>query len=60
VSEESIKKIEIYTVVGAKVFEQGYNTTQKVNINAAELPKGLLIVKVYGANGVMEKKMLKE
>jgi len=60
VSEESIKKIEIYTVVGAKVFEQGYNTTQKVNINTAEFPKGLLIVKVYGANGVMEKKILKE
>lgn len=59
-SEEMIKKVEIHTIVGTKVFEQEYNNTQKVNINATELPKGLLIVKVYKANGVMTKKILKE
>jgi len=59
-SEEMIKRVEIYTVVGTKIFEQDYSTTQKVNINSAEFPKGLLIIKVYGANGVMEKKIFKE
>ncbi len=59
-SEEAIKRVEIYTVVGIKVFEQEYNTTKKVNINATELPEGLLIIKVYGDKGVMEKKILKE
>lgn len=59
-SEEMIKKVEIYTIVGTKVFEQDYNTCQKANINAAEFPKGLLIIKIYGVSSVMEKKILKE
>ena len=59
-SEELIRKVEIYTVLGAKVLEQDFINTQKVNINTTEFPRGLLIVKVYGANGVKEKKILKE
>ncbi|RPH32500.1 MAG: T9SS C-terminal target domain-containing protein [Bacteroidales bacterium] len=57
---EIITKVEVYTVLGAKVYEKHGDNTLTMVIPAADFPKGLLIVKVYGANGVMEKKILKE
>ena len=59
-SDDLVKRVEIYTILGAKVFEQAYTNQSKVNINATLLPKGMLVVKVYGKNGIVEKKIVKE
>ena len=59
-SDDLVKRVEIYTILGAKVFEQAYTNQSKVNINTTLLPKGMLVVKVYRKNGVVEKIVLKE
>lgn len=58
--KENIAKVEIYSIIGAKIYEKAGDNSLNMAIPTTELPKGLLIVKVYGANGVMERKILKE
>ena len=58
--EESIQKVEVYSIIGMKVFENAVNNLTSTRINTSLLPKGLLVVKVYGKSGVMEKKIIKE
>lgn len=56
----NISRVEVFTIEGLKVFELVGNNTNEVNISAANLPKGMLILKVYGTNTVMETKVLNE
>ncbi|MHC1702540.1 MAG: T9SS type A sorting domain-containing protein [Tenuifilaceae bacterium] len=57
---ENIAKVEVYTILGAKIFEKQGDNTLTMIIPAADFPKGLLIVKVYGRNGIMDRKVIKE
>jgi len=58
--EENITRVEIYTLTGVKVYEMTGKNTNSAIISAENLPKGMLIVKVFGKNGVIEKKIVKE
>lgn len=57
---ENILKVEVYNVVGLKVYEKQSDLTLNMAIPAESLPKGLLIVKVYGKNWVMKRNLIKE
>lgn len=57
---ESISKVEVYSVIGAKIFEKVGNNSNTLVLPTIDFPRGILIVKVYSRNGVVEKKVLKE
>lgn len=59
-SEKSITKIEVYTITGVKIYEKQVGNSLNMAIPTANFPKGMLIVKIYGMDGVMEKKVLKD
>jgi Leucine-rich repeat (LRR) protein len=58
--EENITRVEVYSLTGVKVYEMIGNNTNSAIISAENLPKGMIIVKVFGRNGVIEKKIVKE
>lgn len=58
--KENISKVEIYSITGAKHFERNGGNSESMNIPTGDLPKGMLIVKVYCKNGIIEKKIIKE
>jgi hypothetical protein len=58
--DENITKVDIFTITGVRVFETIGSNTNTMTVPATNLPKGMLIVKIYSRNGVMEQKILKE
>ena len=58
--EAAITRIEVYTIIGEKVYEQKVDNTLTMALPTGDFPKGILIVKIYGKNGVMERKVVKE
>ena len=57
---ENIAKVAVYTITGVKVYERIGNNSNTMTLPSNDFPKGILIVKVYGNNGVMEMKVIKE
>jgi hypothetical protein len=57
---ENITLVEIYNIVGVKIYQQVVNNTNALSIPIANLPNGMLIVKVYCKNRILERKILKE
>jgi len=57
---ENISKVEVYTIIGVKIYEMIGKNTNTITIPANDFPRGILIVKVYGKYGVIEKKVLKK
>jgi len=58
--KENISKVEIYSITGAKLFERNGGNSETMNIPTSDLTKGMLIVKVYCKNGIIERKVIKE
>jgi len=58
--DENITKVDVFTITGVRVFETIGSNTNTMTIPAINLPKGMLIVKIYSRNGIMEQKILKE
>jgi hypothetical protein len=56
-SENTIEKVEIYTLTGA-LLKQGNNFNEKISVS--ELPQGIYLLKVYTDKGVAISKIVKE
>lgn len=56
---EEIVRVEVYTITGVKVFENGLYSSTTVNVPLTNMPKGALLIKVYTRNGVYSGKVVK-
>lgn len=56
---EEIVRVEVYTLTGVKVFENGMYNSTKVTIPLGNMPKGALLVRTFTRNGAYESKVLK-
>ena len=56
---EEIVKVEVYTLTGVKVFENGLYNSTRVTVPTGSMPKGALVVRTYTRNGVYESKVIK-
>jgi|GEM_PF-534595 len=56
---EEIVKVEVYTLTGVKVFENGLYNSTRVTVPTGNMPKGALVVKTYTRHGVYESKVIK-
>lgn len=55
-SENQIDKIEIYSIIGSKVIETQFNSSQ---IDVSSLSKGIYILTLYSGNKKVSKKIIK-
>lgn len=55
---KSIEKIELFNVLGKKVFEKRIENQVKVNLNSREFSKGMYLVKIYSENKITSKKLI--
>lgn len=56
-SSFSIRKVEVYSLKGVKVKEEGVKAAS-IKMDISNLPKGTYLVKVYTPNGVATKKLI--
>jgi len=56
---EEIVRVEVYTITGVKVFENGLYNSTTVNVPLTSMPKGALLIKAYTRNGVYSGKVVK-
>lgn len=56
---EEIVRVEVYTITGVKVFENGLYNSTKVTVPLNKMPKGTLLVKVFTRNGTYKSKVVK-
>jgi len=56
---EEIVRVEVYTLTGVKVFENGLYSSTKVSVPLNNIPKGALLVKVFTRNGAHKSKVVK-
>ena len=56
---EEIVRVEVYTLTGVKVFENGLYSSTKVTVPLNNIPKGALHVKVFTRNGTYKSKVVK-
>lgn len=56
---EEILRVEVYTITGVKVFDNGLYNSTTVTVPLSSLPKGALLIKAYTRNGVYSGKVVK-
>ena len=56
---EEIVRVEVYTITGVKVFENGLYSSNTVNVPLTSMPNGALLIKAYTRNGVYSGKVVK-
>jgi polyhydroxybutyrate depolymerase len=52
-----ITKIEVYNLIGAKIFEQT-NNAKTIGFDASEMNSGLYVLRVYSSNGFTDRKFM--
>ncbi len=56
---EEIVRVEVYTITGVKVFDNGLYSSTTVTVPLTSMPKGALLIKAYTRNGVYSGKVVK-
>jgi hypothetical protein len=56
---EEIVRVEVYTLTGVKVFENGLYSSTTVTVPLTSMPKGALLIKAYTRTGVYSGKVVK-
>jgi hypothetical protein len=56
---EEIVRVEVYSITGVRVFENGQYSSPTVTVPLTNMPKGTLLIKAYTRNGVYSSKVVK-
>ena len=56
---EEIVRVEVYSITGVRVFENGQYSSPTVTVPLTNMPKGALLIKAYTRNGVYSSKVVK-
>ncbi|MFK8060377.1 MAG: T9SS type A sorting domain-containing protein [Polaribacter sp.] len=57
-TKNTIQNIEIFNVLGKKVWSKSVKNQSKININSADLSKGIYMIKVNSDNKIISKKLI--
>ncbi len=59
IKSKGVKKVEIYTEIGKRIFVPGLITTNSAILNIEDLPEGIYFIKIYTFSGVKWQKVIK-